>query len=104
MQLTPLGAGVANRGRWSLLGGPGAAVRTTAESARFVLDSHMELGSRRPDLVVANSLKSATLGGVAARLARLPWVWHLHDRLSPDYLPAPVVAAMRTLARHSPGR
>jgi glycosyltransferase involved in cell wall biosynthesis len=102
VQLSPLGGGVAERGRWTLVGGPAAAVGTTVESARFVRRLSRELASRKPDLVVANSLKSAVLGGVAARLARLPWAWHLHDRLSPDYLPAPVATAMRTLARHSP--
>jgi glycosyltransferase involved in cell wall biosynthesis len=102
VQLSSLGGGVAQRGRWALVGGPRAAVRTTAESARFVRRLSHELALWVPDLVVANSLKSAVLGGVAARLAGLPWVWHLHDRLSSDYLPAPVASGLRALARHSP--
>lgn len=54
------------------------------------------------DLMVANSLKSAVLLGVVA--GRRRWVWHLHDRLASDYLSAPVVVALRLLARFGPRR
>jgi glycosyltransferase involved in cell wall biosynthesis len=57
-----------------------------------------------PDLVVANSLKAAVLLAVANIGTRTPWVWHLHDRLASDYLPAPVALAMRMLARLGPKR
>jgi glycosyltransferase involved in cell wall biosynthesis len=50
-----------------------------------------------PDVVHANSLKSGLYGGLAARLAGVPLVWHLRDRLAEDYLPAGAVRAMRTL-------
>ncbi len=50
------------------------------------------------DLVVANSLKAAVVVSVAAFLSRRSWVWHLHDRLATDYLPAPVVVVLRMLA------
>jgi glycosyltransferase involved in cell wall biosynthesis len=56
------------------------------------------------DLVVANSLKSAVLVSLAAPLARRRWVWHLHDRLAPDYLPGPLVRVMRVLALAGPRR
>lgn len=50
------------------------------------------------DLVVANSLKAAVLYAlVPGRKPR--WVWHLHDRLAPDYLPAIVATVLRALAR-----
>jgi glycosyltransferase involved in cell wall biosynthesis len=55
-----------------------------------------------PDLVHTNSLKSALYGGVAARLAGVPVVWHLRDRLAADYLPAPAVALVCGLARVVP--
>jgi glycosyltransferase involved in cell wall biosynthesis len=54
------------------------------------------------DLVVANSLKAAIIVSIA-RSGRIPWVWHLHDRLAPDYLPDALVAGLRNLAR-SPRR
>ena len=48
-----------------------------------------------PDLVHTNSLKAGVIGSVAARLVGVPVVWHLHDRLAGDYLPAPTAALMR---------
>lgn len=54
------------------------------------------------DLVVANSLKSAVFAAFAAPLAGRPWVWHLHDRLSSDYLPRPLLIATRAIAAWGP--
>lgn len=56
-----------------------------------------------PDLVVANSLKAAVLVGLVSR-PRRRWVWHLHDRIAPDYLPSVAVSALRALARWGPRR
>lgn len=55
------------------------------------------------DLVVANSLKAAVLIGLAPR-RRPRWVWHLHDRLAPDYLSAVLVHLLRAMARWGPRR
>lgn len=52
----------------------------------------------RPDLVHTNSLKAALYGGAAAKLAGIPVVWHIHDRIAPDYLPAPAIRLVRALA------
>jgi glycosyltransferase involved in cell wall biosynthesis len=54
------------------------------------------------DLVHTNSLKAALYGGVAARLARVPVVWHIRDRISEDYLPPSAVRLVRTAARYVP--
>lgn len=56
----------------------------------------------RPDLVHTNSLKAALYGGIAARLAHVPVVWHVRDRIAADYLPAPAVKLIRGLARWLP--
>jgi len=56
----------------------------------------------RADLVHANSLKSGVIGGLAARLARRPMVWHIHDRLAPDYMDAKAVRPMQLLVRRLP--
>lgn len=53
-------------------------------------------------LVHTNSLKSDLIGGVAGRLARLPVIWHVRDRIDEDYLPKPVVFAFRQLCRIIP--
>jgi len=59
---------------------------------------------RRSDaeLIITNSLKSAMYGGVAGRLAGVPVVWHLRDRIASDYLPAPAATLVRLLARILP--
>jgi glycosyltransferase involved in cell wall biosynthesis len=56
----------------------------------------------RPDLVHTNSLKAALYGGVAARLAGVPVVWHVRDRIAPDYLGGPAAALVRALSRVLP--
>jgi glycosyltransferase involved in cell wall biosynthesis len=60
------------------------------------------LRSLRPDLVHANSLKACLYGGLAARLAAVPVVWHVRDRIADDYLPKRSVQAIRFLARFVP--
>lgn len=48
-------------------------------------------------LLHTNSLKADLIGGVAARLARVPLVWHVRDRIADDYLPHNVVRVFRWL-------
>jgi glycosyltransferase involved in cell wall biosynthesis len=55
-----------------------------------------------PDVVHTTSLKADLLGIVPAAVARRPLVWHVHDRIAPDYLPNPVVRVLRALARRVP--
>src|SRR5579871_2301713 len=55
-------------------------------------------------LVHTNSLKSDVIGGLAARLAAKPLVWHVRDRIDSDYLPRPVVYVFRRLCRWLPNR
>ena len=50
----------------------------------------------------ANSLKALLYGGLAARLARIPVVWHVRDRIADDYLPAAGVHLVGVLARVAP--
>lgn len=56
----------------------------------------------RPDVIHATSLKADLLGIVPAALARRPLVWHVHDRIAPDYLPRSLVRVVRGLARTVP--
>lgn len=53
------------------------------------------------DLVQSSSLKAHVYGAVAARIARRPLAWYLHDRVDEDYLPRPAVALLRQLAKRS---
>ena len=66
--------------------------------AAYVLRLARLLRSLDADLVHTNTLKAALYGGLAGRLARLPVVWHVRDRIAADYLPGPAVAAVRGLA------
>jgi glycosyltransferase involved in cell wall biosynthesis len=54
------------------------------------------------DLIHTNSLKADILGGVAGRITGCPVLWHIRDRIEPDYLPSKVVWLMRKLARVIP--
>jgi glycosyltransferase involved in cell wall biosynthesis len=54
------------------------------------------------DLVHTNTLKAALYGGLAGRLARVPVVWHIRDRVAPDYLPSSAVHLVRTAAQVLP--
>jgi len=56
----------------------------------------------KPDIVHTNSLKADLLGGIAARLCGIRLVWHVRDRISPDYLPRAAVTGFRWLIRLIP--
>ena len=71
---------------------------------RFVRQLRRILKAERAQIAHCNSLKSDILGGVAARLAGVPAIWHVRDRIENDYLPAPVVHAFRLAARFVPAR
>jgi glycosyltransferase involved in cell wall biosynthesis len=57
---------------------------------------------QRADLIYSNSLKSDFYGALAARLAGLPVVWHVRDRIEGSYLPPAAVWLVKLLARHVP--
>lgn len=80
---------------------PRVAVGVTGQSLGFAKRLVSTLRDLGAELVVANSLKAAVFAELSTRRSRLPWVWHLHDRLAPDYLPRPAVVAMRLLARRA---
>ncbi|NYE18711.1 glycosyltransferase [Microbacterium immunditiarum] len=83
---------------------PFAVLRNAGDTLRTARRLRAHVRAEKPDLIVANSLKAAVLLAFTAPGTRTPWVWHLHDRLASDYLPAPVAAAMRMLARVGPRR
>jgi glycosyltransferase involved in cell wall biosynthesis len=76
--------------------------RVLWDTTAYVIRLAAILRRRSPDLVVTNSLKAALYGGTASRLARVPVVWHLRDRVAPDYLPRPAVLLVRLAARALP--
>jgi glycosyltransferase involved in cell wall biosynthesis len=78
------------------------AARSAAATLPFVARLARLLRSLRPDVVHTTSLKADLIGLPAAALARTPLVWHVHDRIADDYLPAPVARVLRAVARRGP--
>ncbi|MEV0293573.1 glycosyltransferase family 4 protein [Nocardia sp. NPDC050710] len=57
----------------------------------------------RAEVVVAESTKALAMGAVAARRARIPLVWQVHDRVAVEYfgrLPTLVIRLLGRLAAH----
>ncbi len=82
------------RDRISARGLPaGAALDTAGYVARLA----RRLRALRPDIVHTNSLKAGIYGSLAARLAGIPVVWHVHDRIAPDYLGGSAAGVVRAL-------
>lgn len=69
---------------------------------RAVREVRRSLREIAPDVVHTHSLKSALVAGAAARSLRIPFVWHVHDRISADYLPTATVVALRGALRVLP--
>jgi glycosyltransferase involved in cell wall biosynthesis len=92
LELAP-GARRLNRSRVGAKVPIGAVVAT----AGYVVRLARRLRSLDADIVHANSLKAGVYGGLAARLARVPFVWQVHDRLAPDYMPAAATRMIRSM-------
>jgi glycosyltransferase involved in cell wall biosynthesis len=80
------------RASLGLLPAAGAAAVYAVRLAR-------RLRELQPDLVEANTLKALLYGIPAARLARTPLIWHVHDRIADDYLPPAAVRLLLASAR-----
>ena len=102
VEILPLGDAVRGAGRGSLGVGSLAKFGAIFTSAAFVFRLARLIRRHKPDIVHCNSLKADILGGVAARLAGVKIIWHIHDRIETDYLPAVVVKVFRFLLRHIP--
>lgn len=73
--------GVLERKRSSVRSGLLGNLRDAFASARPVYRVVRSLRRHQADLVHTNSLKAHLLGGLAARMARLPLIWHVRDLL-----------------------
>jgi len=98
----PLAADIVSTRKDSL--GPRSALRlgTLLRLARYAGKLGGFIRAQAIDIVHTNSLKSDILGGIAGRLAGVPVIWHVRDRISSDYLPDSVVRVFRVLCRHIP--
>lgn len=69
---------------------------------RFVWKLSRWIANQNAALVHTNSLKADIIGGLAARLAGVPVIWHVRDRIDIDYLPGAAVKLFRLLSRLIP--
>jgi glycosyltransferase involved in cell wall biosynthesis len=90
--------------RKDTLGNPLVALGRLTSVFRYALDLRRVIRDLHVDVVHTNSLKAGFYGTLAARLAGVPSVWHVRDRLAPDYLPAAAVAAARLATALLPTR
>jgi len=72
---------------------------TVVATVGYILRLALRLRRLRPDLVHTNSLKAGVYGSIAARLAGVPVVWHVRDRIASDYLPAAAMWVVRFMTR-----
>lgn len=100
VHVLPLRASVARTERHDV--GPLRSALQVLTIVPFVLRLARLLRRLPVDVVHTTSLKADLIGAPAALLARRPLVWHIHDRISDDYLPRPIVTLVRMLARWVP--
>ncbi len=77
-------------------------LKAVAASLHYVWTLRRRLRELQPDVVHTNSLKAAFYGGVAGKLAGIPVIWHIRDRVAPDYLPTAAVRMVRLGSRIVP--
>jgi glycosyltransferase involved in cell wall biosynthesis len=90
----------ARRLRKANVHGTGVPPLAAAATAAYVLRLARRLRELKPDLVHTNSLKAGVYGSLAARLAGVPVMWHVRDRIAEDYLPRSAVRLVRGMSRH----
>jgi glycosyltransferase involved in cell wall biosynthesis len=101
VEVLPFDAAARNLRRGNVRAGR-IPIRAVAQTASYIATLTHRLRALQPDLVHTNTLKAAYLGGVAARAATVPVVWHVRDRIADDYLPYGAVRMTRGLARVIP--
>ena len=74
-------------------------LRVLLATAGYILRLALYLRRLAPDIVHTNSLKAGVYGSIAARLAGVPVVWHVRDRIDTDYLPRAAVRLVRGMTR-----
>jgi glycosyltransferase involved in cell wall biosynthesis len=96
VEVLPIAASARDLRRDTVRAG-GASPMAAWHTLTYVLRLARRLRALQPELVHTNSLKAGVYGSLAARLARVPLVWHLRDRIAEDYIPRPAVRLVRGL-------
>jgi glycosyltransferase involved in cell wall biosynthesis len=101
VEVLPIGGATGSLGRERVSPG-GVPISAVVETGTYIARLAARLRRLRPDVVHTNSLKAALYGGVAGRLASVPVVWHVRDRITPDYMPSSACRLVRAAARLLP--
>lgn len=101
-RIVPLDAAVLDTRKDSLGGGSLLKLRYAWACLRYVLTLAHLARAVHADLIHTNSLKSDLYGGFAGRLAGIPVLWHVRDRIDGHYLPPRVATAFRRLSHILP--
>jgi hypothetical protein len=94
----PLSENVANTRKDSLGHSSLLRLGTLVRTVRYAFRLARFIRKRKIDFIHTNSLKADVIGGIAARLARVPVIWHVRDRIADDYLPARLLACFAICA------
>lgn len=100
-EMVPLPGGMAGLDRHSA-GRLGPAIRSALRLLPFTWRLARRLRDLDVDVIHTTSLKADLISVPLAVLTRRPVVWHVHDRIAADYLPAMMVQVIRALARRVP--
>ncbi|MBA0048179.1 glycosyltransferase family 4 protein [Mycobacteroides sp. LB1] len=71
----------------------------TAALIRVGWDLGATVRERGADVLVAGSTKALIMCAIAAKRARVPLIWHVHDRISAEYFGTALAFAIRTLGK-----
>jgi len=102
VHVLPLDSDVGEVRKDSLVGARAISFGQIAQIALYVWRLSRFLRARGAHIVHANSLKADILGALAARLAGVPIIWHVRDRIADDYLPLTAARAFRLACRFLP--
>lgn len=102
VHVLPLSRSVSEVRKDALVGARSVPLAQVGQIAGYVWQLSRFARARGADLVHTNSLKADVLGALAARLAGVPILWHVRDRIAADYLPGPAARAFRIGCRALP--
>lgn len=101
VEVLPMGAAGRNLRRDRVRPALASASAAYAAAAYAILLAR-RLRQLRPDIVHTNTLKAHLYGGVAGRLAGVPVIWHVRDRIADDYLPHAAVRLVHAASKWLP--
>ena len=98
----PLSSAVTQVRKDSLSGPRAVSPAQLLEIARYVWRLRAFARRRGAHILHTNSLKADIIGALVGRLADLPVIWHVRDRIADDYLPSLATRVFRVLCRVLP--